>query len=308
VLREQHAAQLRKPVRRVIEHSQDRFAVGDRERDEITPRVQRDKERIGRVLGAGVEEEPRKVGDVLFAHGNTGGPHDIRATRRRERTNGASGSREDLDCQRPFAEPRRDNRETAGRRCSLDGRRVGGFQNRRVSDVLAHPPLCPSRTYNRADRKISARASILDVAIREAKKQDRRSRPVVTGAFLWVSHSVSLSALPDAKARAAGSQGGRRSYVVEGSVLLLGPLPIIGRGLHAKDDRAAFALRDHPPGFSPSLDHLADARSRTRASVELEVTVRIADLEESTGHGLPSHGALPSKLPAAPEVKHGPAA
>jgi len=46
VLGEKHAAQLRKPVRRVIEHSQDRFAVGDRERDEITPRVQRVKERI----------------------------------------------------------------------------------------------------------------------------------------------------------------------------------------------------------------------------------------------------------------------
>jgi hypothetical protein len=117
VLREQHATKLGEPVRRIVEHAQDRLPIGDGEGSKILLRPQRGKERIGGVLEAGIEEETCQVG---VAHGNTGEPHDTRATRRRERTNGASSGAEDLDCERLFAETRRDDRETSGRRCSVD--------------------------------------------------------------------------------------------------------------------------------------------------------------------------------------------
>jgi hypothetical protein len=88
VLPEQHAAQLREADGRIIEHSQDRLAIGDRERDEILLAVQRGKKCIARVLEAGRVQEPSKGGNVHFVDGNTGKSHASRATQRRDPQNG----------------------------------------------------------------------------------------------------------------------------------------------------------------------------------------------------------------------------
>jgi hypothetical protein len=84
---EQHAAQLRETNGRNIEHSQDRFAIGGQESNEILLGVERDKKRIARVLEAGHEQKPSQIGDVLVADGNTGEPHASDATRRHGRAN-----------------------------------------------------------------------------------------------------------------------------------------------------------------------------------------------------------------------------
>jgi hypothetical protein len=90
VLGEEHLSQLREPMRRMIEHSQHRIAIVDRESDEILLGVERDKKHIARVLEAGREQEPSEIGDVLLANGNTGEPHASVATRRAGPSNGCA--------------------------------------------------------------------------------------------------------------------------------------------------------------------------------------------------------------------------
>ena len=87
VLGQQHAAEFRLRHGRIVEHSQDRLAISDRESDEILLSVQRDKNRIARVVQARYVQAPSQVGNVLFADGNTGEPHATDATRRAEPTN-----------------------------------------------------------------------------------------------------------------------------------------------------------------------------------------------------------------------------
>jgi hypothetical protein len=89
VLGEQHAAQLREADGRIIEHSQDRLAIGNRECNEVLLGVQRGKKCIARVLQAGRVQEPSQGGNVLVEDGNTGEPHASDATRRSAPTNGA---------------------------------------------------------------------------------------------------------------------------------------------------------------------------------------------------------------------------
>jgi hypothetical protein len=62
VFGEKHTAQLGEASGRIIEHSQDRLAIGDRESDKILLGVERDKERIACVLEAGREQEPSQKG------------------------------------------------------------------------------------------------------------------------------------------------------------------------------------------------------------------------------------------------------
>jgi hypothetical protein len=87
VLGEDRATNFGQAVGRIDEHLQDRLAIGSREGDEILLGVQREKQHIGRVVEAGVEQEPSQIGDTLFADGNPGEPHSLDATRRREPEN-----------------------------------------------------------------------------------------------------------------------------------------------------------------------------------------------------------------------------
>ena len=93
MLGEEHAPQLGKASWRIVEHPQDRLAIGDRESNENLLGVQRDKERIARVLEACRVQEPSQGGDVLFADGNTGEPHATDATLRSGASNRASLAR-----------------------------------------------------------------------------------------------------------------------------------------------------------------------------------------------------------------------
>jgi hypothetical protein len=89
----EHTAQLGEANRRIIEHSEDRLAIGNRECDEILLGVQRDKKHIACVLEACREQQPSQVGNVLFVDRNTGEPHASDATRRCGATNEAATHR-----------------------------------------------------------------------------------------------------------------------------------------------------------------------------------------------------------------------
>ena len=87
-----------------------------------------------------------------------------------------SGYGKDLDRQRLIAEPCRDNREGARSRGSVDGKWFGGLEKHGLTDVLAHAPQTSASSYDCSQRELPARGSMLDVAVRESKGQDRRGR------------------------------------------------------------------------------------------------------------------------------------
>jgi hypothetical protein len=93
VLGKEHAPKLSQSVGRIIEHEQDRLAIGNRERDEVLLGVERDEKRIAGVLEARSEQKPSQVGNVLFADGNAGEPHGADATRRSGASNGGRFAR-----------------------------------------------------------------------------------------------------------------------------------------------------------------------------------------------------------------------
>ena len=93
VLGEQHTAQLGEADGRIVEHSQDRLAIGDRQSNESLLGVQCDEERIARVLEAGRVQQASQFGDVPFADEHTGEPHATAATRRSGASNGGRFAR-----------------------------------------------------------------------------------------------------------------------------------------------------------------------------------------------------------------------
>jgi hypothetical protein len=89
VLAQQRTAQLGEPVGRIIEHSQDRLAILDREGNENLVGVEREKEDIGAVLEPGPQQELSQDGNVPFGDRHTGEPHAGDATRLSGRSNGS---------------------------------------------------------------------------------------------------------------------------------------------------------------------------------------------------------------------------
>ena len=83
----------------------------------------------------------------------------------------ASGCRQDLERQGLVVEPERIHGWPAG---STRGFNLNCFEEGRGSLVAGDPPLASPRAYPCSNGNLSARGSILDVAVREAQQKDRR--------------------------------------------------------------------------------------------------------------------------------------
>ena len=96
VLAEQHRTEFRQSIGRIVERSQDRLAILDRESNKILLGIEREKEHIGGVLQSSREQELSQRGDVPVGDGHTGEPHAGDAIRLTGQTNGVerdNGSR-----------------------------------------------------------------------------------------------------------------------------------------------------------------------------------------------------------------------
>jgi hypothetical protein len=140
VLGQEHAAELGEADGRILEHSHDRLAIGNREGDEILLGVQGSEKRDARVLEVGSKQEPSQFGNALLANGNTGEPHASDATRHSGATNRARFTRispvfkfttgreggfsrgETRAAQISFPCRRRTERSRVGRRCEMTTR------------------------------------------------------------------------------------------------------------------------------------------------------------------------------------------
>ena len=163
-----------------------------------------------------------------------------------------SGYREDLNRQRLIAEPCRDNRGGARSRGSVDGKWLGGLKKHGLTDVLAHAPQCSASSYECSQRELPTRGSMLDVAVRKTKGQDRRRRNL-------------------------RSLHRRRRRLVLRSLDRL----YVRGGYRASGDPR------HAPKLALASHFLADRRKDPTGEVVLEVTVRVADQEGLCGNAAP---------------------
>lgn len=153
MLAKQHTVELRETHRRIIEHTEDRIAIGNRERDDVLVGIQRGEKRIARVHKVGREQEPSEVGNVLFADGNAGEPHATDVTRRNRPTNRLDGRKE-------FAEP-----GTFSSTTSTSHSAVGGRTPREAFDLptprarrTAHSKNPPAEPHPRSEADAARRA------------------------------------------------------------------------------------------------------------------------------------------------------
>ena len=223
VLAQEHAAKLRVRVcLRIVQRPENRLAILNRKSDERLSSLERDDERVRRLVETGVAQQTGEVKHVQPAHRDAGehdrggSRHVATVTRAEAHPKRRLGARRaahasvrsalDLeDClEQNWPLPDRSRRRHRAVACLIFERSLR--EDHGATLVRSDAPQRTAAAYQHSDRELTPTRSVLDVAIREAEQDDLRTRHesasgrVVVAALLFWRHpkyKVAISELVD---------------------------------------------------------------------------------------------------------------